>query len=373
MKGLALTLAFVSLAGCTASRSASPLVPDGSPGGSYVVRRAYGLGPVVQPKLAGTILGYDIDQHASDGVFANYNARSQRVSLETFDQSTGKVTKVVRVSHEQKGDYAVNGILASDVGFVSHDGYALMEPVTGGKLNGAWAPPSGFQVAQIAENQDSQTQAILGYDTSEPSSPTALVAANVAKGTSKLIALDQNLFNTGAVPVLAEDSATNQAVIAASVGGRTSKPTLGIVDLRTGKTTTFQGIGYGDVGGIGVDSKTGIACTTTGIDAGVEFYDLKTQKGFEVQIPGSQGSEEHSGSGVAVDSINGLCVVAQPVSGDGTQASAVWIVDEKGNFLEEITGFNFWFGVGPVIDPGKRIGYVLSPRPLYGTLAGFSY
>jgi hypothetical protein len=143
--------------------------------------------------------------------------------------------------------------------------------------------------------------------------------------------------------------------------------------LKTGKTTTFTGKGYGDVGGIGIDSKTDTMCTTTGIDAGVEFYDLKTHDGFEVQLPNSGGSELHSGSGVAVDSIHGLCIIAQPVPGYSTQASDIVVADEKGDFLEEIPGFNFWFGVGPAIDPAKRTGFVVNPRPEYATLSGFTY
>jgi hypothetical protein len=267
----------------------------------------------------------------------------------------------------------VYGVLAGDVGFFYHNKYELMNPVTGEKITGSWVPPKPFEVSQIAENQTSSTAVMLGYDMTKSSEPTELVAADVVKGTAKIIPLDQRLFSTGGVPVIAQDSATNQAVIAAQNGGRYTNPVIGIIDLKSGKTTTFTGVGYGEVDGIGVDTKTGIACTTTGIDAGIEFYDLKTHKGTEVQIPNSGGSELHSGAGVAVDSVHGLCIVAQPVSGDGTQASAIWIVNEKGTSFEEIQGFNFWFGVGPAINPAKRIGYVINPRPEYGSLAGFSY
>jgi hypothetical protein len=326
----------------------------------------------VTPKLSGTILGFDIDQNGSDGVLANYNGRSLRVSLETFDQTTGKITKVVREASDRKGDYVVQGILARDIGFISYKGYALMNPVTDEKLDGTWTPPAGFEVVQVAENQSSSKQVMLGYDTSEASQPTALVVADIPRGNSTKIPLDQNVFGTGAVPVIAQDPATGKAVIAATDGGITH-PTLGIVDLKTGKTTTFTGLGYGEVDGIAVDTATDIACTTTGVDAGVEFYNLKTQSGFEVQLPNSGGSELHSGAGVAVDSLHNLCIIAQPVSGNGTQASAIWVADERGDFLEEITGFNFWFGVGPAINPTSRIGYIQNPRPEYGSLTGFSY
>jgi hypothetical protein len=363
-------LVVVILAGCSTT-TFSP--PQGAAPDVRAARSAYGLGPVVQPKLVGTILGFDIDQHGSDGVLANYNTRSLRVSLETFDETTGKITKVVREGAGSSGDYVVYGILGGDVGFFEHNKYELMSPVAGDKITGSWTPPKPFEVSQIAENQSSSKAVMLGYDMSQTSQPTEVVAADVLSGTAKVISLDQDLFSTGAIPVIAQDSATNQAVIAAQNGSRYTHPVIGIIDLQSGKTKTFTGVGYGDVDGIGVDTKTGIACTTTGTDAGIEFYDLRTEKGSEVQIPNSGGSELHSGSGVAVDSVHGLCIVAQPVSGEGTQASAIWVVDEKGTFFEEIQGFNFWFGVGPAINPEKRIGYVINPRPEYGNLAGFSY
>lgn len=338
-------------------------------------RGEYGIGPTVHPKLNGTILGFDIDQHGSDGLLSNYSPRSFRVSLETFDQTSGKILKVVKEGPESRGDYEVFGILAQDIGFLDHygKGYELMNPVTGNRITATWTPPTGFEVTQIAENQSTSTQVMLGYDTSKSSQPTALVVADVAKGSVKEIALDQNLFGTGAIPVIAQDPATDQAVIAAQDGGRTTSPTIGLIDLKSGKIATFTGLGYGDVDGIGVDPKTDTLCTTTGDDAGVEFYDLKTRDGFEVELPNSGGSELHSGAGVAVDPIHGLCVIAQPVPGEGTQASEIVVADEKGNFLEEIPGFNFWFGVGPAIDPAKRTGFIVNPRPEYATLTGFSY
>jgi hypothetical protein len=366
-----LVLGSAGLAGCSATNG-PPVQAQSS---AYTIRSAYGLGPTVQPRVPGTILGFDIDQHGDDGVFANYQQPTpseETYSIETFDEDTGKITGVVKQGKNES--YGVDGILAGDIGFLTRNhAYRLMNPVTGGKFTGSWAAPMTFYLSQIAENQSTATALMFGYNGSIPSAPTTLVTADIVKGTSKVIALDQNLFNTGTVPVVAQDPATNQGVVAGDNGGRMSHPTIGIVNLKSGKTTTFQGLGYGDVNGIGVDSKTGIACTTTEIDAGVEFYDLKKRTGIEVQLPNSEGSEEHSGSGVAVDSLHGVCIVAQPVSGDGTQASAIWVVDEKGNFLGEITGFDFWFGVGPAINPSKRIGYVENPRPLYATLTGFSY
>jgi|HubBroStandDraft_5_1064220.scaffolds.fasta_scaffold16592_4 hypothetical protein len=370
-------LGFFAVAGLMAGCAGAGSVPSAQAERGFSssgVRGAYGVGVTVRPKLPGTIEGFDIDQHGNDGLLASYDERSFRVSLETFDQTTGKITKVIREGPQRKGDYAVFGILARDVGFFEHGtAYDLMSPVSGNAINGSWTPPQGFEVSQIAENQNTPAQVMLGYDFGIASAPTALVVADVAKGTAKEIALDQSVFGTGAVPVIAQDPASDEAVIAAVDGGRYTHPTIGIVNLKNGKTTTFTGLGYGEVDGIGIDSKTHTACTTTGIDAGVEFYNLKTRRGFEVQLPHSEGSELRSGAGVAMDPIHGLCIIAQPVPGSTTQASQIVVADEKGEFLEEIPGFNFWFGVVPAIDPAKRTGFVQSPRPEYAALAGFSY
>ena len=369
---LALICAGAATAGVLQAAAHSNLVVHQS---SYVVRDAGKVGPKVRPAFPGEILGYDINRNGSDGVLANYrdlhNGQTES-SLETFDQVTGKITKVV--FHGTTQGFAVDGIVAGDVALLStNSGFALMNPVTGGKVSGSWAPPTKFFLGQIATNQDTSTQVIFGYDGSKSSQPTALLVADIPNRHTKVIPLDQNLFGTGDVPVIAQDTATNQAVIAGGNGAPNTRAMFGIVDLATGKTTTFQGLGFGFVNGLDVDSKRGIACATTEIDAGVELYDLKKHTGFEVILPNSAGQQIHSGAGVAVDSDHGLCLVAQPVSGNGLSASAIWVLDESGNFREEILGFNFWFGVGPTINPSKRSGYVLNPRPSYLTLTGFTY
>jgi hypothetical protein len=328
--------------------------------------------------VPGEILGFDIDRHGNDGLLANYRdvqSGLTEVSVEVFDQRTGKITKVVKKQTGKNLSYSIDGILAHDVGLIDDygTGYVLMNPVTGGKINGTWTPPIPFIVIEVAENQTTSTSVVLGYDKRSSSLPTALVVANVLKSTGSVIPLDQGVFGTGSVPTVAQDVATNQALITGGSSAPYTHPTLGIVNLGTGKTKTFTGLGYGSINGSGIDSKTGTACTTTNLDEGLEFYDLKTQSGFEVFIP-NQGSQLQSGSVLMVDEKHHLCIVSQPVStGGGTQQSAVWVYDEKGNELAGIMGFNFWFGAGMGINPKARIGYMLNPRPSYTTLTGFTY
>ena len=113
--------------------------------------------------------------------------------------------------------------------------------------------------------------------------------------------------------------------------------------------------------GIAVDSEDGIACTTTEIDAQVEFYDLNKQTGFAVPLPGGAGQLQ-SGENVEYDPINKLFLVAQPVSSTGP-GSSIQVYDINGNLVESLNGFNFPISTGAMfqIHPSLRSGFV------YGT------
>jgi len=368
------------LGGCSAP-SAMRVTPLG--GGAAPVRQAISplsgtIGPIVHPKMPGEILGFDIDQHGNDGLLANYRdlqGGGTVASVETFNQRTGKITKMVKKTKGYNASYAVFGIVGHDVGFIDEGTgtYELMNPVTGGKFTGTWSPPISFLVSQIAENQSTSTSVMLGYDKRYGSFPTAIVVADVLKATGKVIALDQELFGAGNGPTIAQDVATNQAVVTGGNSAPYTHPTIGIVNLSKGKVSAFTALGEGSINSVAVDPKTDTACTVTNLDEGLEFYHIKSHAGFEVFIP-NNGSQLQSGSQVAMDSVHGLCIVTQPVStGQGTEQSAIWVYDEKGNLQEGISGFNFWFGAGLAIDPAKRRGYVLNPRPSYTTLTGFTY
>ena len=368
-----------SLAACSATSTlqATPAAAP-APMRQAVLPLSGTLGPIVQPKMPGEILGFDIDQHGNDGLLANYRDLQgglTEASVETFDQRSGKITKMVKKTKSPSASYAVAGIVGHDVGVIDAGTgtYKLVNPVTGGKFTGTWTPPISFIVSQIAVNQTSATSVMLGYDKRYASFPTVIVVADVLKTTGKVIGLDQDLFGTGNLPTIAQDVATNQAVVTGGNSAPYTHPSIGIVNLSTGKVSTFTALGDGSINSVAIDPKTDTACTVTNLDEGLEFYNIKSQKGFEVFLP-NNGSQLQSGSQVAMDPIHGFCIATQPVStGQGTQQSAVWVYDEKGNLIEGITGFNFWFGAGLAIDPAKRRGYVLNPRPSYTTLTGFTY
>ncbi|MGA7353975.1 MAG: hypothetical protein WBW76_00960 [Candidatus Cybelea sp.] len=149
-------------------------------------------------------------------------------------------------------------------------------------------------------------------------------------------------------------------------------PNIATISLRSGKTAEFSGVacegsgGCGYVNGLGYDSKTGIACTTTEFDGGIEFYDGAKQTGFHELLPNG-GGEYAAGSYVASDPIHQLFLVAQPVSSTSSSGSSIQIYDESGDLVESINGLYFRFAFSTVIpvkiaiNPSARTGWVNGP------------
>lgn len=385
----------LTLAACAAISTepqTSPLVH------SAPVRHAsVGPGPVITTSDAGEIFGFDIDQNGHDGLLASWGGND--ISLQTFDTLSAKITKtfgVITGKKVQKGDdYVMDGIFAGDAGLVdfqkagipgqtpTKDLYHLVNPVTHEKLNGTWVPPLKlFNITQWAENQSTTTAVVFGYQR-EGSDTTSLVVSDVAKGTfGKVIPLNLNDFSLATEPQLAQDTVKNRAIMASSPDGGAAggpPPVIWIVDLKSGKMTHFGGAscpglaGCGSANGIAYDSKTGIACTTTEIDGGVEFYDVAKKTGFNESLPNDAG-QFGAGGFVANDPVNGLFLVAQPHSSTGP-GSSIQVYDENGTFVESVNGFGF--SVSSVIqgriaiDPSSRTGWVNGPNA--DQLQEFSY
>jgi hypothetical protein len=362
------------------------------------IRGGSSLGPVLTTSDGGPIFGFDIDQNGSDGVLAS--ASSAEISVQTFDEATGKITKTLGAITGKKvvkgDDYVADGIFAGDVGLVdfqkagipgktpAKDLYHLLNPVTQNRLNGRWIPPVKlFNVLEWAPNQSTSTSVVFGYQR-EGSDPSELIVSDVGKNTfGKVITLSSTDFSLGTQPQLAEDTVNNLAVMASSpsfgaAGG--PPPVIWTVSLKSGKMTHFSGVncpgsvGCGYANGIGYDSSTGIACTTTELDAGVEFYDVAKQTGIRVRLPNNAG-QINAGDFVANDPVNGLFLIAQPVSSTGS-GSSIQVYNESGTLEESINGFNFSDAstVIPVrisINPKSRIGWVNGPQ--VNELQEFSY
>lgn len=340
------------------------------------------IGKIVHTADGGQIFGFSVDQNGDDGLLASSQDTSSGVksSVETFSQSMGKITKVIARTNTMD-DFVDLGIFAGDVGLIEHEhvigplqvrrSFHILNPVTGNAFTGLWTPPnrSNLLVEQTADNQSTTQAAVFGV-TKSAGAPL-LFASNIAANTfGPVFHLDGNLFGLGDQPQLAEDVATDQAVFGTSPdGGRVggSPPDIELVDLATGKVTGFQGVrippfNSGFVNGIAVDSTTGIACTSTELDASVEFYVLATGAGTAVQLPGSNGNQGNTGESVAVDQIHHLFFVVQPNGTVGPPGSVVDIFDEQGNLQASITGFTA-FSVTPelAVNPTTRVGFVSGP------------
>jgi hypothetical protein len=379
--------------GITLAMAAVGLLAAGS-----AAAHAVGLGAVLTTRDGGQIFGFDIDQAGDDGVLAiaqTINAQGEvRVSVETFDQNTGAITKSFAKYTGYRNEYGMDGIFAGDVALITHyvtpSGtiyarrvYEVMNPVTAGAFTGPWtAPIKDIDVLQGAENQATSTSVLFVIELRNGDRPD-LVVTDIARNTvSKTLPLDPNLFGGEDAPVLGQYTAANAAVIALSpdagrVGGQA--PLNISVDLKSGKSSRFSGynngpFGAGYVDGMAVDPNTGVAATVTELNAQVEFYDIAKKVGITAeQLPCTGPTDQLSaGSGIAVDPVNKLFLVTEKLYCGGGQGGAILVYDEAGNLLETVTGFNFAIGEpAPVINPSKRMGWTFGPS--FSRLQQFFY
>jgi hypothetical protein len=361
-------------------------------------RAAVGAGStLVHSKFGGQIFGFDIDQNGSEGVLTedkDIGGGNVLAAVETFDQATGKILKVVAQT-ETKDNFLTLGIAGTSVGLVEREHvqgiyvvkriYAELNPLSSNKVTGMWTAPlmSDDIILGISRNQGSATTAVLGFENSGNDS-TFVFGSNVAANTfDPPIILTNPVFGIGNGPVVAYDSTSNQAVVAASdgtVGG--PPPVLALVDVSTGTVNEFNGIPgpppfrQGFVNGLAVDSEDEIACTTTEVDFRVEFYNLKTETGFAVVLPGATGQIQ-SGSDVEFDPVHKLFFVAQSVSSTGP-GSSIQVYDTKGNLVESLNGFSFSNASNVVfthiaLNPSNRSGYVDGPDAGVTEIQSFTY
>lgn len=358
-----------------------------------------GLGAVLTTEDGGQIFGFDIDQNGSDGALASAKLEGQNnlVSVETFDQNTGEITKSFAKYNGPKNSYGFDGIFAGDVGLVTHyivpqgqiyakRKYELMNPVTAGKFTGAWTPPlKDVDIKLVAENQATTTGVVFVIELKKQDKPDLIVSDIGANTFGKVIPLDPNLFSLGNGPQLGQYTAANEAILAESpddgaVGG--DAPGNFVVDLSTGKTKQFSGYNNGpyhagDVNGLATDPNSGVTATDTELNAQVEIYDMAHRKGIAaVQLPcTSDTAQIYSGSGITVDPVNKLFLVTEQYDACSSGASSSIIVfDESGNYVETITGFDFDVGEPPpAINPGMRMGWAFGGPKGVSQLQQFFY
>ena len=311
-------------------------------------RRPKGPGKiVVRPKFGGEFSGYDIDQNGTEGVLAELkflNNGNFLSAVETFDQKTGKILKVIRKTETQDDDIVI-GIVGTSTAIVLHEhsaphgaerSYHLISPLDANKYTGLWQPPhfdSQELVFGISRDQGAANAAFLVLHVVYPGPTNFAFNEDVAKNKfGKEITMTVPPFEPFSFPAFAFDVKTNTGVLASTSACDFCTPEIGLVNLVTGEFRDFLGLGSGGPYGLAVDSDDGIACTTTA-DANVEFYDLKAETGFIESLPGG-GGQPQSGFDVEFDPIHKLFLIFQS-SGIG-EDSYIQVYDPKGNLVDSI-------------------------------------
>jgi hypothetical protein len=352
------------------------------------------IGPgtaIVHTQFGGEIYGFDIDQSGTEGLLsesillANGNLLA---AVETFDQATGKIIKVVAETQTQD-DFVTLGIVGNSVGLVDHEHvkglfvvkrtFNTLNPLDANKITGTWTPPIGTEhlimPAGVSRSQGVPDVAVFAYDNSGNFIPWVF-ESNVAANTFGPVVKITDSYNFGSVPPpMAFDSTTSQAIMGGGNGCFGCLPVIGLANLVTGEFSEFTGIGFGFVNGLAVDSADGVFCTTTEDDASVEFYVLSTHAGTKVVLPGSGGQQIFSGADVEFDSIHKLFLIAQPTSSSAS-GSSIYVYDIHGHLQETLNGFSFSdvSTVVPIhiaLNPTNRSGYVDGPNT--GELQSFTY
>lgn len=394
-------LACVLVASSTALR-ADPRPATASPR-AHEVRLVTGTNqpsplPTFQPRIVhsqfgGQIFGFDIDQQGIEGVLSEaqtLNDGSVLTAIETFNQLTGEIIQVVKQTTSDADDYVTLGVVGQHVGLVEFEHevsflhvvrtFTVLDPLSLNRLNGRWDPPIDQHhiIESVSRNQGLSLAAVYAYDNSENFRPQVFETDVATNTFGPLITMTDGSFQTGLVPKVAYNPATNKGLLGIqTLGNPFVGPTFALVDLQSGQTTIFRGVGLGDVNGLAIDPATNIACSTTEIDFGVQFYDLATLTGFSEPLPGAN-SQFNNGADVAVDSLHGLFLVAQPNSSTEPGTSSIYVYDEQGNLVESLNGFHFsnTFNVIRMhiaLHPSLRFGYVDGPDDGVSEIQSFAY
>ena len=346
----------------------------------------------VHSKFGGQIFGFDVDQNSTEGALSEAFIQSNGnvlAAIETFDQRTGKILRVVAETQTQD-DFITLGVVGTSVGLVEHEHvisflnvqrtFVVINPLTGNRLTAKWTPPIGktHLLSEVSRTQGSTNNAVFAQDNSGTFIPFVF-RSNVAANTFGPVVqiTDSTNFGTG-VPPMAYNPQTNQAVIGGGTGAFGRSPVIGLVDLTAGTFTEFTGAGFGFVNGVAVDPADNIACTTTEDDASVEFYDLTTQTATAVVVLPNSGQQQFfSGADVEYDATHKLFLIAQPNSSSST-GSSIYVYDTKGNLQETLNGFSFsnTFNVIAAhiaLHPSTRTGFIDGPAANVSQIQGFSY
>lgn len=349
---------------------------------------------IVHGKLDGLIFGFEIDPDGAEGLFCEAVSNSDgtvSARVETFDQATGRIIRVLARS-ESQDDFVALGV-AGSVGLIEKEQvrgvfnvkrtFSTINPLEGNVINGRWTPPiDPDQIVNQVKPALDGTANVVVYALSVSTNVNPVVfSSNLADNTfGPVIDITDPDFTQEAPPVIAFDPIGNQAILGHDKPSPfIEPPVIGFVDLTTGSFVKRRGLGLGVINGIAVDSEDGIFCTDTSFDSAVQFYNLIDSTAISVFLPGHDPQNSTaSGGDIEFDPINKLFLVAQAFSdGQLNNGSSIHVYDLAGNLVESIDGLLFQGGdnVFPVhitLNPSHRIGFVNGPD-LTTAIQSFSY
>jgi hypothetical protein len=146
-------------------------------------------GVIVTSQFGGQIFGFDIDQGSNLGILCESTTlgnNKMHAAVETFDQTTGAIVKVVRET-TGRDDFIALGVVGRSVGLVEREhivgfldvqrSFNVLNPLRRSRFTGAWTPPVGTDhlVSQVSRNQGVDNVAVYAMDVSGAFRPTVLV------------------------------------------------------------------------------------------------------------------------------------------------------------------------------------------------------
>jgi len=351
---------------------------------------------IVHGKFGGNIFGFEVDPNGTEGLLCEAVGNPDgtvTAAVETFNQATGKIIKILGRTNTQDDFIAWN--VAGSIGLFEHEKvkglfnirrtFHIIDPLAGNRVTGSWTPPitSKQIVNQVKAALDgSPNVAVYALSVSSNVNPVVFTSNISDNSFGQAFEITDLNFITEAPPVIAFDPPRNQVILGHDKPSPFIEPPLvGFLDLATGSFEVKTGLGLGVINGVAVDSEDGILCTDTSFDSAVQFYDLSdfTGSGISVLLPGADPqTSTASGGDIEFDPINKLFLVAQPFSdGKLNNGSSIQVYDLVGNLVESIDGLLFQGGdnVFPIhitLNPGRRMGFVNGPD-LTTAIQSFNY
>ena len=330
--------------------------------------------------------GFGVDATGANGFVTSNgasNAAGQAVSsVDTFSQRTNAITgtdlsSVISDSYGTLDDGGA-GMFAGHTGLISDStasatSYDVLKPL--GTVAGAWNPPTGNGSIQPADNQQTSSAAFGTWTNGGQGVENAgMFTANVKAGTFGPVYPIQSAVQSFTLPVMsgvAQDTATGTGVVAASdFTNLSAPPTFITVNLATGATQTFSGVGSGIPDGVAVDSSTGTAVSPEQNGAGI--YDLATGSGsmaspggFVYQHPAADATHQEFAMQEVSSPDENLVAPGLGAVPNNNALSSIVTLNEQGQVVSRAEQFNFFnvftsiAGQQTQLVPAGQRGYTL--------------